>query len=88
MLEAKYDVGKNFDPVSGIARIKTGDKWAYLNKAGEVHYMSDSDLFEDFSDGLARGRKNDKFGFFNSKMEWAIKPQFDGARDLKTVMQP
>jgi hypothetical protein len=45
--------------------------------------MNDTDLFEDFMDGLARGRKNGKFGYFNEKMEWAIQPQFDGARDFK-----
>ncbi len=45
--------------------------------------MNDSDLFEDFFNGLARGKRADKFGYYNSKMEWAIQPQFDGARDFK-----
>jgi hypothetical protein len=34
-------------------------------------------------DGLARGRKDKLFGYFNKDMEWAIQPQFDGARDFK-----
>lgn len=83
VLEPQFDSGKNFDPESGLARVKTGDKWAYVSKTGDIMYMNDSDLFEDFSNGLARGKKNDKFGFFNDKMEWAIKPQYDGARDFK-----
>jgi hypothetical protein len=83
VLEPQFDVGKNYDHESDLARVKTGDKWAYVNKAGEILYMNDSDLFEDFSNGLARGKKNDKFGFFNTKGEWAIEPQFDGARDFK-----
>jgi hypothetical protein len=83
VIEPNFDAGKNFDPSCGLARIKKGDKWGYLNMSGEVLNMEDTDLFEDFSDGLARGRKNDKFGYFNDKMEWAIQPQFDGARDFK-----
>jgi hypothetical protein len=83
VLEPQFDAGKNFDPVSGLVRVKTGEIWAYVNKAGEIFFMNDTDLFEDFMDGLARGRKNGKFGYFNEKMEWAIQPQFDGARDFK-----
>lgn len=83
VLEPQYDAGKNFDPESGLVRVKTGEKWAYVNKSGELMYMNDSDLFEDFSNGLARGKKNDKFGYFNDTGVWAIQPQFDGARDFK-----
>ena len=83
VVEAKFETGKNFDPETGLARVKNGDKWAYVNKAGEVSYINDSDIYEDFFNGLARGKKGEKFGFYNSKMEWAIPAQFDGARDFK-----
>jgi hypothetical protein len=83
ILEPQYEAGKNCDPVSGLVRVKTGEKWAYVNEAGEIMYMNDSEIAEDFSDGLAKGKKNDKFGFFDGKGQWAIQPQFDGARDFK-----
>jgi hypothetical protein len=83
VIAPKFESGKNFDPETGLARVKNGDRWGYVNKAGEVSYMNDSDLFEDFFNGLARGRKAGKFGFYNSKMEWVIQPQYDGARDFK-----
>jgi len=83
VLEPQYEAGKNFDAGSGMARVKTGDKWAYINRAGEIMYMYDSETFDDFFDGLARGKKNEKFGYFTTKGEWAIQPQFDGARDFK-----
>ena len=83
VLEPQFDAGKNYDHESDMARVKTGDKWAYVNKAGEMMYMNDSETFDDFFNGLARGKKNDKFGFFSTKGEWAIQPQFDGARDFK-----
>jgi hypothetical protein len=82
-IQPQFTAGKDFNAESGIARVKTADKWAYVNKAGEIIYMNDSEIIEDFSDGLARGKKNEKFGYFNDKGEWAIQPQFDGARDFK-----
>jgi hypothetical protein len=83
VLKPEFEAGKNFDPESGLARIKNGDRWGYSDKAGDVAFMNDSELIEDFFNGLARGKKSDKFGFYNTKMEWAIEPQFDGARDFK-----
>lgn len=82
VIEPKFDTGKNYDQESDRARVKDGDKWAYVNKAGEIMYMEDSETFDDFSNGLARGKKNGKFGFFNTNGKWAIEPQFDGARDF------
>jgi hypothetical protein len=83
VIEPKFESGKNFDQQTGLARVKHGDKWAYVNKSAEISYMNDSDIYEDFFDGLARGKKNEKFGFFNAQLEWVIQPQFDGARDFK-----
>jgi hypothetical protein len=83
IIEPQFDAGKNYDSESGLARVKKGESWAYVNKAGEINYMLGTDLFEDFMDGLARGRKDGKFGYFNAKMEWAIQPQYDGGRDFK-----
>ncbi len=83
VIKPQFDVAKNFGDESGLARIKSGDKWGYVNKSGEISYLKDTDIYEDFFDGLARGRKNEKFGFLNSKGEWVIKPEFDGSRDFK-----
>jgi hypothetical protein len=83
VIKPQFAAGKDFSPESGIARIKTADTWAFVNKAGEIIYKKDTDTYEDFSDGLSRGKKKDKFGYFNDKGVWAIEPQFDGARDFK-----
>ena len=40
-------------------------------------------VWEDFSNGLAMGKKDGLFGYFNDKGEWAIQPQFEGGRDFK-----
>jgi hypothetical protein len=83
VIEAKFEAGKDYDKESGLARVKTGDTWAYANQAGEIKYMKDSESWDDFRNGLARGKKAGKFGYFNTNMQWAIEPQFDGARDFK-----
>jgi hypothetical protein len=83
VIEPSFAVGKDFDPSTGLARIKKDDRWGYVSKSGEIKHIDDTEIWEDFSNGLARGRKNKKFGFLNSKGEWVIAPQFDGSRDFK-----
>lgn len=83
VIKPNFDAAKNFDAESGLARIKTGDKWAYVNKSGEITYVGITDTYGDFSEGLAEGKSNGKTGFFNTKGQWAIQPQFDGSRDFK-----
>jgi hypothetical protein len=83
VIKPQYSVGKEFDPSTGLARIKNGDAWGYVNKEGELLSIKDTDTWGDFSDGLAEGKKNGKVGFYNSKGEWTIQPQFEGTRSFK-----
>lgn len=83
IIQPQFDAGKDFDPESGLARVKNGEKWTYVNKAGEFIIAHDSETVEDFSNGLAKGKKAEKWGFYNNKGDWTIQPQFDGARDFK-----
>jgi hypothetical protein len=83
IIQPQFSNAKDFDAESGMARIKTADKWAYVNKKGEIINVNDTDLWGDFSNGLAKGRRSELVGFFNSKGEWVIQPQFDAVRDFK-----
>lgn len=83
VIQPTFEVGKDFDPESGLARIKNGDKWAYVNKTGEIMYVMITETWGDFSNGLAEGKMGGKVGFYNTKGQWAIQPQFDGSRDFK-----
>lgn len=82
VIEPKFDAAKNFDPTSGLARIKTEGKWAYTNKNGEILTV-DTETWGDFSEGLARGKKGGKTGYYNNKGEWTIAPEYDGGRNFK-----
>lgn len=83
IITPQFDVAKEFDPASGLARVRKDRQWCYVNKDGEILYVEDADGWGDFSEGLCKGRKKKKFGFYNAKGEWIIEPQFEGVRDFK-----
>lgn len=83
VITPQFNTAGNFDSESGLARVKTGSEWGYVNKEGKVIRKTDTMVWEDFSNGLAMGKKDGLFGYFNDKGEWAIQPQFDGGRDFK-----
>ena len=82
-IQPKYDAAKNFDILSGLARVKKGDVWTYVNLQGEEVAITCADALGDFSEGLADGKKGDRKGFYDNKGKWVIEPQFDGVRDFK-----
>ena len=83
VINPQFDAAKNFDPVSGLARVKTEGKWAYVDKNGKIIHMDDTETWGDFKDGLARGKKDGKTGFYNTKGEWVITPEYEGGRNFK-----
>jgi hypothetical protein len=82
-IEPKFTTAKNFDPESGMALVKIGETWFYVNKEGQMLFMNTLATYGDFSEGLAYGREYGKYGFFNNKGEWIIPPQFNAVRDFK-----
>jgi len=83
VIKPQFTAAKSFDAVSGLARIKIGETWAYTNIAGELTYVKDTEHWGDFSDGLAEGKRFLAKGFYNAKGEWVIMPQFEGTREFK-----
>ncbi len=83
VIPPKFEAGKNFDPETGLARVKLAGSWAYTTRQGDHVFVKDTEIWEDFFNGLARGKKNGLFGFYNAGGNWVIQPQFDGARDFK-----
>lgn len=83
VIEPVYNLGREFDPVSGLARVKFGESWFYVKKDGTIVRITDTESFGDFSEGLAEGKKGGLRGFYNPAGEWVIKPQFEAVRDFK-----
>jgi hypothetical protein len=83
VIKPGFSAAKDFDPSTGLARVKTGDSWGYVSKQGEAVKITDTEDWGDFSDGLAEGRKGGKVGFYDAQGKWVIEPQFDGSRKFK-----
>lgn len=83
VIEPQFSAAKNFDPKSGLARVKVEDKWQYVDKTGKVATLNDAETFEDFSEGLCAGKKDGKVGFYDNTGKWVIEPKFDAVRDFK-----
>lgn len=82
VIKPEFEAGKEFDPVSGLARVKKGEQWGYVDQNGKFLTFSDTESYGDFSEGLADGKKGGLRGFYNNKGEWVIEPVFQGVRDF------
>lgn len=82
MIEAKYLAAKNFDQVSGLAMVKKESSWIYTDKDGVITTVS-ADRNTKFVNGLAKGVKGEKTGYYDKTGKWVIEPKLDGGRDFK-----
>ncbi len=83
VIDSKFTSAKSMDHESGLARVEYEGRWLYVRMNGEVIDFGISEITDDFHNGLARGRKDELYGFYNNKGEWAILPRFVSARDFK-----
>jgi len=83
LIEPRFYVAGNF--INGIAKVRmeNAEEWNYIDKKGNNLFgKMKFEKAEDFSDGLARIRKDGMWGFINEKGETVIKPQFERALDF------
>ena len=69
------DSAKHFH--EGLAAVKVGGKWGYVNSKGEQAVSPRFDTADDFHNGLALIGLNGKYGFINTDGGFAIPPQFE-----------
>lgn len=63
----------------GLAAIKVGTKWGFMNRKGEYPIQPQFDEVGLFSEGLAAVKVGAKWGFVDGKGKWVIPASFDGA---------
>ena len=71
----KYDSLGGFD--EGLARVKKGDLWGFINQNGEEVIPCRYDGAGFFSEGLAAVKKGDLCGFINQNGEEVIPCRYD-----------
>lgn len=62
---------------NGLARVKTKNKWGYIDTTGNVVVPPKYNEVENFSDGIARVRMGQKWGLIDTSGKEIIKPTFD-----------
>jgi hypothetical protein len=83
VVDPKFDIAQDIDKESGMALVKNNEEWVYVDTTGNILKINFTDRLVSFSEGMARGYKEGKIGFFNNKGSWVIEPKFDGVRDFK-----
>ena len=70
----------------GLAYVKVGGKWGYINKEGKMVITPQFDAALDFLEGMAMVLVGDKVGYINKEGEMVINPQFDSALSFSEGM--
>jgi hypothetical protein len=83
VIEPQFTAAKEFDPASGLARVKKTDKWEYVDKTGKVSSIGGAETVEGFNEGLCRGKKGGKWGFYDKTGKWVVEPTYDNVDDFK-----
>jgi hypothetical protein len=81
VIQPQFVAAKDFDVKSGLAMVKDNEKWLYTDKFGNTITVL-ADKINSFSNGLAKGKKGEKIGYFNKEGKWVIEPKFEGGRDF------
>jgi plasmid maintenance system killer protein len=80
-----YAAVKEFDPVSGMARVKnSAGIWLYIDKQGK-ELTIDANRFGDFSEGLCSIDKSSNpgvYGFIDKEGNWIIEPKYEATGDF------
>ena len=72
---SKYDIQGPY--CNGLARVKSNNKWGFIDTTGSVIIPLKYNQVENFEDGLARVRLGQKWGLMDVTGREVIKPTFD-----------
>lgn len=77
--------------LTSLLPIRIDEAWGFINGSGQVVIPPTFERVGNFSEGLAKFRKNGKWGFINSKGKEVIQPVYETVRDfsegITAVMQ-
>ena len=76
----RYDQLREFS--EGMAAVRKGDKWGYINTKGEEVISCQYEQARGFSDGLAAVKDDGKWGYISTNGQWAVKPQYEVVSDF------
>ena len=80
--------GVTTDFSEGLAGVKIGDKWGYINKTGEIVIPPQFEGAKKFSEGLAAVQVGCLWGYVDKTGTFIIKPQFRYALEFSEGLAP
>ena len=80
VIPCQFDDARSFS--EGLAAVKKGGKWGYINTNGQIVISCQFDRTVMFSEGLATVLIGDKCGYINTNGQMVIPYQFDNAYDF------
>lgn len=86
VLEARFDAAKDF--AEGLAPVRKGGKWGFVDKSGRVVIEPRFDDAWPFSDERARIKLGELYGFIDRRGELVIPPRFDYAGGFSEGLSP
>ena len=73
----KYDKAQYFS--TGLAAVKIGDKWGFIDKKGSLKIRARYDNVRNFKRGFAPVKIKNKWGYINAQGKWLVKPVYNAA---------
>ncbi len=74
--------------LTALLPIRIADAWGFINGSGQIVIAPTFERVGNFSEGLARFRKNGKWGFMDMKGKEVIPPVYDLVRDFSEGSAP
>lgn len=82
-IKPRFNHANDFDALSGLARVKIQKEWCYVDTQGQVKCTDQTERWSNFQEGLAIGRKDGQYGFYDNEFKWVVAPIFQGLRNFK-----
>lgn len=86
LMEGRFEAARDFS--EGLAPVRVGRKWGYVDKSGRVVVGPRFDDAETFSDGLARVRVGELFGYVDAGGKLVIPARFKDADNFSDGLAP
>lgn len=87
LIQPKYHAAGPF--LEGLARVKVGNQWGFINTQGNIIIPAEFDRVSDFHDGLVWVKKESEFYFYhrNGKVAFRITTKTPGEMGMGAILQ-
>jgi hypothetical protein len=82
VIECQFLSAGNFDPISGLAKVRKDEFLGHVDTGGKFQKLNDSETINNFCEGICTGRIGAVEGFYDKTGKWIMRPQFQDLRNF------